>query len=158
MAARYAGPLREALQAFKFAGRRSLARPLARLLVECCPEGPETGVVAIVPVPLAPRRQAERGYNQAALLAEGVGAAWRVPLRSRWLRRTRATRPQSDLGAAERRANVAGAFVAAPQVAGRSVLLIDDVVTTGATLAACAAALRAAGARVVGALAVARAV
>jgi ComF family protein len=158
MAARYAGPLREAIHAFKYARRRPLARPLADLLLECCPDPPASDVAAIVPVPLAAERERDRGFNQATLLAERVGSVWRLPVRARWLRRVRSTQPQSDLGAVERRANVDGAFVATSRVMGRHVLLLDDVVTTGATITACATALRAAGARVVGALAVARAV
>jgi predicted amidophosphoribosyltransferase len=79
-----------------------------------------------------------------------------VPVRPRWLRRVRPTRPQSDLAASERRANVRGAFRAAPEVSGRHVLVLDDVLTTGATLGECARALRDGGARRVGVLTVAR--
>jgi ComF family protein len=109
-----------------------------------------------VPVPLARARERERGFNQATLLAERVGERVGVRVRPGWLARLRATASQSDLSAAERRANVAGAFVAAPAVAGRYVVVIDDVLTTGATLGECARALRSAGARHVGVLAVAR--
>ena len=85
-----------------------------------------------------------------------MAGALGVPLRPRWLARVRTTQPQSDLGAAERRANVRGAFAADTAVAGRHVAIVDDVLTTGATVAECARMLRAAGAARVGVLAVAR--
>jgi ComF family protein len=155
-AAEYAGPLREALHALKFRGTVALARPLAALLLEQCAPARPARLDAVVPVPLAPARERERGFNQATLLAERVARAWRAPLRARWLARRRATAPQSDLGAEERRANVRAAFVAAPAVAGLHVVVVDDVLTTGATAAECARALRAAGAAEVGVLSVAR--
>jgi predicted amidophosphoribosyltransferase len=99
-AAAYAGTLREALHAFKFGGRRALARPLAALIVEEC--RPPVAIDALVPVPLAPGRERERGFNQARLLAERLARALAVPVQPRWLRRARPTRPQSELGAGER--------------------------------------------------------
>jgi ComF family protein len=157
-AALYEGGLRDALHAFKFGGRRALAGPLGDLAAEQCVGSLPDGIDALVPVPLARERERERGFNQAALLARRIGQRLAAPTRAGWLVRTRATRPQSDLSAAERRANVRGAFRACEVVAGRHVLLIDDILTTGATLDACARALRAAGARRVGVLTVARVV
>ena len=157
-AARYAGTIREALHAFKFSGRRALARPLADLLFEQCGGVLPGGIAAVVPVPLARDREYRRGFNQARLLAEHVAKRLGAPLEPRWLARVRETRPQSDLSAAERRANVRGAFRAAPAVVGRDVLVVDDVLTTGATLAECARALRDGGAGRVGVLTVARVV
>jgi ComF family protein len=154
-AAVYAGPLREALHAFKFGGRRALARPLAALIAEECDV--PTGVEALVPVPLAPGRERERGFNQSRLIAERLAGTLAVAVRPRWLHRCRPTRPQSDLGANERRDNVRDAFRAAPAVTGRHVVVVDDVLTTGATAGECARALRAAGAHRVGVLTVARA-
>jgi ComF family protein len=154
-AASYGGALRDAVHALKFGGRRSLARPLGDLIVEHC-AGALAAPDALVPVPLARARERERGFNQAGLLAERLGERLGVRVRSRWLVRLRATAAQSDLSAAERRANVADAFAAAPAVAGRDVVVIDDVITTGATVAECARALHEAGARRVGVLAVAR--
>jgi ComF family protein len=110
----------------------------------------------VIPVPLAPRRESERGYNQAALLAERLAKALDVPLRPRWLARVRPTKPQTELTAAERRTNVREAFRGSPRVWGRHALLVDDILTTGATAAECARALRRAGARRVGVVAVAR--
>lgn len=155
-AAIFEGALREAVHALKYSGRRALARPLGDLAAEHCAATLAEAIEAVVPVPLAPDRERERGFNQAELLAQRV--AWRlgVPVRPRWLRRVRPTRPQSDLAAAERRANVRGAFRASPGVSGRHVLVVDDVLTTGATLGECARALRDGGARRVGVLTVAR--
>ncbi|MBI3634680.1 MAG: ComF family protein [Candidatus Rokubacteria bacterium] len=155
-AAVYRGPLREALHALKFEGRRSVAAPLGGLLAEAWPALALDAADALVPVPLAPDRQRERGFNQATLLAERLAARVGVPLRPRWLRRVRETAPQSELDAAARRANVRGAFRATAAVGGRAVVVVDDVFTTGTTLGECARALRAAGARWVGVLAVAR--
>jgi ComF family protein len=154
-AAAYAGGVREAIHALKFGSRRSLVRPLGDLIVEQC-GGEIAGGAALVPVPLARGRERERGFNQALLLAERVGERLGVRVRSHWLLRMRATAAQSDLSAAQRRSNVAGAFAAMRAVRGHDVVLVDDVITTGATVGECARALRAAGARRVGVLAVAR--
>jgi ComF family protein len=153
--AEYAGVVRDAIHALKFDGRRSLARPLAGLVLAQW-GGRLAGVDALVPVPLAAAREHARGFNQAALLAERISLARAVPMRARWLIRVRSTRVQTDLGAAERRANVRGAFAADPAVATQHVVVVDDVLTTGATAAECARALRAAGAARVGVLTVAR--
>jgi ComF family protein len=153
-AAPYAGPMREALHALKFGGKRALASPLGDLLAGQCPlpSAPE----AIVPVPLARARERERGFNQATLIGERLARALAVPLRPQWLVRVRPTAPQSDLGAEARRLNVRGAFLAGPGAVGRHVVVVDDVFTTGATAGECARALRAAGARRIGILTVAR--
>jgi ComF family protein len=155
-AALYRGPVREAIHAFKFRGKRALARPLGDLVLEQAGDALLPDVAALVPVPLTRARRAERGFNQAALLAERVARGCGLRVEPGWLRRVRATAPQSDLSAAEREANVRGAFLAAPAVAGRHVVIVDDVFTTGATMRECARALRAAGARRVGVLTVAR--
>jgi ComF family protein len=105
----------------------------------------------IVPVPLAPARARERGYNQSELLARHLGMRWGVPVVEALVRR-RATETQTRLDPGERLRNVAGAFattVENQQLAGRHVLLVDDVVTTAATLNACATALYDCGARIV---------
>jgi ComF family protein len=153
--AAYEGVVRDAIHALKFGGKRALARPLAQLIGEQWPPLARD-VVALVPVPLGRPRERERGFNQAALLAERLAHDLGVAVRPRWLKRLRDTQPQSDLGAAERQANVRGAFEARPEVAGHHVVVVDDVLTTGATVAECARALRAAGAARIGVVAVAR--
>ena len=158
-AAHYGDHAREALHAFKFGGRRALAAPLGDLLAELGPALPLEAMDVIVPVPLHPRRARERGFNQSWLLARRVAAAWRVTARADVLTRRVATAPQTALGADARRINVGGAFrVRRPElVAGRHVVLVDDIMTTGATAGACARALRDAGAAIVGVITVARA-
>lgn len=151
----YAGTLREAVQRLKFARKPALARPLADLVLEQW-AGSLPPADAVVPVPLARARERERGFNQATVLAERLARALGAPLESRWLARARDTAPQTDLDLGQRRANVRGAFVAATTVAGLHIVVVDDVLTTGATAAECARALRAAGARYVGVLTVAR--
>jgi len=155
-AARYDGSMRETLHALKFGGRRSLARPLADLVIEHCGAAVSQDVAAIVPVPLATDRERERGFNQAALIAERLARRLGVRLAPRWLTRVRTTRPQSELAAAERSSNVRDAFRASPNVRGAYVLLVDDVMTTGATVAECARAAWSAGAARIGVLTVAR--
>ena len=149
----YEGALRAIVHALKYEGRRSLAVPLAMLMRE---RGADLldGAHAAVPVPLHPSRRRARGFNQAADLAKHLG----LPI-SPALRRVRATEAQAGLPAARRHGNVRGAFVAtraAAQFRGRTILLVDDVSTTGATLEACARALKEEGIREVRALTAAR--
>ena len=112
----------------------------------------------LVPVPLSQRRLRDRGYNQATVLARGIAAVWQYPVAERLLHRVRETQTQTALTPEERADNVAGAFEAAPRSAGgRAIILIDDVLTTGATLCAAACALAAAGWLTIGAVTLARA-
>jgi ComF family protein len=138
----YDGALRAIVHAFKYEGRRSLARPLAALMRARCGEMLE-GADWVVAVPLHASRRRQRGFNQAADLARHLG----VPAR-RALRRKRPTATQTALPAARRRDNVRGAFALVERQAGlhgSTVVLIDDVSTTGATLDACARVLKEAG-------------
>lgn len=155
-AAAYAGALRDALHAFKFGAQRALARPLGDLMLEQWGGLLGPHVDALVAVPLTRERERARGFNQAGLLAAHLAAASGVPSRPRWLWRRHSTRPQTELTAGERRANVARAFAASSRAAGAHIVLVDDIFTTGATAAECARTLRSAGARAVGVLVVAR--
>jgi ComF family protein len=143
----YGGPLAAAIARLKYGGRTDLCSALGQLLAEAAL--PYAGRVdCVVPLPLHPRRLRERGFNQTALLGAGVARALGVPLRVELLRRVRDTPAQAGLSRELRATNVRGAFLARPGafVSGRPrALLIDDVRTTGATLAAAADALRAAG-------------
>jgi predicted amidophosphoribosyltransferase len=131
----------------KYGGMTRLARPLGRILTETIPSGWIGRTVVVAPVPLHPSRERERGYNQSALLAAEVADRLMRPLRVDLLRRSRRTPPQALLSPDRRADNVSGAFqaVATRVPAEGAVLLIDDVLTTGATLLAATRALRAAG-------------
>ncbi|MCC6649294.1 MAG: ComF family protein [Polyangiaceae bacterium] len=148
----YGGAMATAISRLKFGGRPDVAVPLGDLLDAAAGA---LDVDAIVPVPLGRERLRERGYNQAALLGARVGRARGLPQETSWLRRARESAPQATLGRAARARNVAGAFAASPACRGARVVLVDDVVTTGATLRAAEEALEEAGARVIGGLAVA---
>ncbi len=155
----HGGPLREAIHQFKYEGLRSLAEPLGQLMSQAWSEvAPVGDFEAVVPVPLHPARQRERGYNQAALLAREFSPSLRCPVVEGELVRVKATVPQIDLSAEQRRNNVQHAFQCTNgSLAGKRVLLVDDVCTTGATLEAAAAALYQAGAASVWSFTLARA-
>ncbi len=140
------------VHALKYGERPQLARTLARRLAEALPGSPAPDLVTAVPLHRARRR--ERGYNQAWLLAREVASRIGVPALEDSLVRVRATPPQARLGPRSRRRNLAGAFrVPEPQrLRDRRVLVVDDVLTTGATLDACLGALAEAGAQPAGAV------
>ena len=152
----YEGPLRQLIQVFKYSGVRTLARPLAEMLSRALPRDARYDV--IVPMPMHWLRRAARGFNQADLLACELSRKTAVPVH-RAVRRVKRTPPQAGLTSAKRRANVSAAFKVSNRAAveGRRVLLIDDVLTTGATAGVCAGVLKRAGAASVTVLTVARA-
>jgi ComF family protein len=152
----YAGNLKALLHAFKFRGWDILAAPCGARLAETAHAWQvAAGADALVPVPSTRRRNRARGYDPAALLAEEAGRRLGLPVRA-LLARTRDSRPQSELPAAARRANVDGAFAAAASARDRVLLLVDDVSTTGATLSSAARALASAGAAEIRGLVLAR--
>jgi ComF family protein len=156
-ACRFEGPVRRAIHDLKYRGVRTRAALLAELLAEALDRRP-LAIDVLIPVPLAPRRQRERGFNQSELIAIGLGARLAVPAATTSLVRLRETPQQARLSAVERRENVDGAF-GCPEsdaVVGRRIGLVDDVMTTGATLASCAEPLKLAGAARVYGVVVAR--
>lgn len=146
----YGGYIKEILQAVKYNFRPDLAGALGSLMAAGMENDPEfERVEAVIPVPLHRRKLAARGYNQALLLAEPLAAFLRAPLLSETLVRKRFTESQSGLRRWERKKNVTGAFQVTNcrEVAGKSLLLVDDICTTGYTLSECARVLLLAGAR-----------
>jgi ComF family protein len=143
VAGEYAPPLSLAIRRFKFSQRADLAWSLGRLLP--WPSGLESSGVWVVPVPLHRARLVERGFNPAGLLARELSRRFGAGYAPRALERLRDTPQQALLAAAERRSNMVGAFASRDVGSARSVVLVDDVVTTGSTLEACRQALYAAG-------------
>ena len=141
----YRGSLKAAVLRMKNASGEGIAELLGRRWGVTHSLG-EPAVDAIVPVPLHWWKQWRRGYNQSAAIALGIARTCGVPIRPRWLCCTRRTAPQKTLQATARQINVKGAFQARSAVSGRHVLLVDDVMTTGATSEEAARALRRAGA------------
>jgi ComF family protein len=153
----HAGNLRRALQRLKYGGSGSIAEPLAGAAVPALEALTRvSGPLPLVPVPVHAARLRQRGYNQAALLASGLGSRTGLPVLD-ILERGRSTARQHGLGKAARLHNLRGAF--ALRDGGRSppmVILVDDILTTSATLESCASVLRQAGAAAVYGFAIAR--
>jgi ComF family protein len=159
---RYDDASRRPVLALKYQDRTALATIAAPLLCRVGQQLLHAPGALLVPVPLHWSRLATRGFNQAALLADAVRDISAVPVDKHALHRVRRTAPQQGLDRTQRQSNVRKAFVvpesAAARLAGRAVILVDDVITTGATAAACAKALLAAGAASVDVLTLARVV
>jgi ComF family protein len=151
----YEDTLRELIHLFKYGRVQTLSKPLGRLLALALPRDQAFDV--IVPMPLHWRKRWQRGFNQSELLAHEIGRRSNVRVRNA-LRRVRFTSAQAGLTNAKRRVNVSGAFRSKKKnsLAGKRVLLVDDVMTTGASAASCARALKLAGARHVTLLTLAR--
>ena len=167
------GPLKEAIHNFKYNGVRDLVTDLADILAMRLEDGFPNGRLVLVPVPLHPKRQGERGFNQAQELAKKVAEYFDIEIVN-CLKRIRETDPQVKKTGLERKENVVGAFRlsqdqdqiqnevpgpedgASPDIRGKTVLLVDDVFTTGTTLSECGRMLRQAGARQVWGLVLAK--
>jgi ComF family protein len=151
------GPLRAALRRLKYERDIGLGEPLSKHLIELYNQV-KWDIDLVVPTPLSAHRAKERGYNQSAALARPFASAIQKSYQPTALRRTRETRSQVGLSALERRKNVEDSFIARRElVVGKTVLIIDDVMTTGSTINACSQALRMAGASSVYGLTLARA-
>ncbi|MDQ2666037.1 MAG: ComF family protein [Gemmatimonadota bacterium] len=141
------------VHALKYQGWSAVAAGMGRRMAALrFPEDVENERAALVPVPLSPSRLRERGYNQSAELARHIAPRWGIPVREDILVRGRATTTQTRLTPGERKRNVSGAFHAAVHrnsLRGQHLVLVDDVVTTAATLNECAAALHDGGARII---------
>ena len=166
----YSGPLQEAIYQIKYLKRPELARvlgfamlpPTVALLktlaaLPLTADWTNKSLVLVVPVPLHKSKIKERGFNQAEELAASVARLLNVKVDSLSLNRIRATRPQFGLNRGERRRNLEGAFAASSALSGKNVILVDDVLTSGATIYECARAVAAAGGTVLGAITMARA-
>lgn len=145
----YEGPLREAVHRFKYRGIKTLARPLGALMAEAA--GRERAFArtqALVPVPLFHRREWQRGFNQALLLARELEGLLGVPVLERAVVKIRETPPQAELPGRERLHNLSGSFVVADAgpVEGKVITVVDDVFTTGTTASTISQILRQAGA------------
>ncbi|MDD4951958.1 MAG: ComF family protein, partial [Desulfovibrionaceae bacterium] len=153
----YSGAMRELILAYKFKARLGLGGLLQKFALGALKKGGAETPEAIVPVPLHRSRLAWRGYNQSLELCRLMARRTGRPILNRALERIRSTPPQISLPANERRRNIHGAFLARPEIIqGRSVLLVDDVMTTGATLEECARSLKRAGAARITVLVLAR--
>jgi ComF family protein len=147
------GAAEKIVHALKYQGWSAVAAPMARRMAALrFPLDVERERAGVVPVPLAASRLRERGYNQSERLAAGLARLWNLPVRDDLLARTRATKRQTRLTPGERQRNVAHAFRSLADrgsLRGLHLVLVDDVVTTAATLNACAAALHEGGVRIV---------
>jgi len=144
----YEGVLKTAILKLKFKGKKTLAEPLGKLMAEFLKVSLQEKIDLIIPVPLHENRLKSRGFNQSELLAEVIAERIGIPFESKALVRSRDTRPQFDLKINERLKNVEGAFAIKDpaKIRGKLILLIDDILTTGATARECRKVLKESGA------------
>jgi ComF family protein len=144
------GRLQDVIHLLKYRGIKSIGTMLGREIGRRMLEDPTfVGVDYLLPVPLHALKQRERGYNQSEFLCRGIGEVTAIPMLVDVVRRSRYTESQTQLSLDERRENVRGAFEISPKfkpsLEGRTVILVDDVITTGSTITACARELKIAG-------------
>lgn len=152
----YEGPAKQMVLDLKYRGVRIAARPMARMLAGYLERNPYP-VDALVPVPLHTKRERQRGYSQSGLLCEELSDITGVPVNNNALRRTRNTSPQVEMDSPEdRRSNISRAFECTSELEGARIMLMDDVITTGNTMSACAEEMKVAGVASVWGLAFAR--
>lgn len=143
----YQEPLDRIIKQFKYNSYFNLAKPLASLMAQAWPHWSEE-IDLIVPAPLHKKRERQRGYSQSHLLAQELASAVFIPYSATAIQRVRHTPPQVGLSSTDRQKNLVDAFTAdEKQVSGKSILIIDDVVTTGATLVESAKAVQKSGAK-----------
>lgn len=147
----YEGLLRDLMHEMKFRDKRQVAEGFGELMADACPMLGPAVADWLVPVPMHPRKERHRGFNQAEILARALGKRYGLPVVPNLLKRTRNTPPQSGLSPVRRAENMEGAFRINPRyaVSHKKILLIDDIYTTGATLDACAKILAESGAGVI---------
>ncbi|WVN41890.1 phosphoribosyltransferase family protein [beta proteobacterium MWH-UniP1] len=151
----YGGPLTDIVMQAKYHGDWGSARFLGRSLGRL--PRPWLGPTPlIIPIPLASTRLANRGFNQSQFIAQGVAKAWQAPLRVRWLRKTKASARQASLQRQERQENLKGVFWACRHLRDQRVVLVDDIMTSGATLREAARAVATGGGQVIAAAVIAR--
>ena len=154
----FSGPIRRAIHAFKYENKTHLAKTLIGLMEKNRPSLDICAYDLLVPIPLHKNRLRQRGYNQSLLLARELHRWYATPVNDRMVRRVRDCAAQIELVGAQRLENVKGVFSLGDDPTGKTILLVDDVLTTGATVSECAKVLLRGGARVVDVLTVARAV
>lgn len=143
----YDGPMRDAVLSLKYDDLRAIASRLGKLMAAALPAKSTGQIDLVASVPMTSKRVRSRGYNQSSLLARHVAKAIDAPFDEHSVRKTRNTQPQVEMASeTERVSNLIGAFTASEIVKGKRVLLVDDVMTTGSTLNACAAELKRMGA------------
>lgn len=149
----YEGVLKETIHCFKYGGVKRIGKELGKLMALIAP--PEIDI--LVPVPLHPNKLRKRQFNQSAILAKEIAKAWKIPLSLTILAKVKDTQDQASLDATERLSNIKDAYAVKASVKGMKVGIVDDVVTTGATLTECAKVLKKAGAKEIHAITLARA-
>jgi competence protein ComFC len=159
-AAIYRGVTKNAIHHYKFNGVRGLSSPLSELLVTAVKNSdlPLKEIDMVIPVPLSAKRQAKRGFNQTFALANCLSGAFGIPLDLIFLKKVKDVRPQFELKREERFENIKGAFCASKNVEGKSIVLVDDIFTTGATACEASRSLLAAGAKDIYVVTLARAI